>query len=99
MAAKSAAVILITMVLAGVVLSMRQERTMRANAMVKLHTRIRASQEALWMLQLDINRLLEPRRLREAIERSQLDLVPMIRQRSGTDLALAQLQDRLYELP
>lgn len=71
-----AVVVCATMVMA-VLLGLRQERLRMMHEMARLHSKINASRQEVWDLQVKIAERMEPEFLRAAIARADLQLEPI----------------------
>lgn len=83
-----AVVLLLTAIGAGL-LGMRQQQLNDKHAIAEHHAQMKLDREAIKDLQVRIARRTTPQALRDAIERAQLDLVP-ITSRSGQTQAAAE---------
>lgn len=75
--AKALFTIISLVVIAAVLLTMRQQRFEAMHEMAQLHRRMNVDRHALWNLQTDISRHLEPDTLRAAMARARLTVEPL----------------------
>lgn len=73
---KYAALIVFAVVVASILLSLRQHRLETAHDMARLYDEIHRHRQSLWRLQTQIATGLQPAQLHSAIERAQLQLEP-----------------------
>ena len=64
-------------IVAAVLLTMRQQRFETMHEMAQLHRQMNDDRQRLWNLQTDISRRLEPDALRAAMVRAQLTIEPL----------------------
>lgn len=74
---KLIAVVVIGTALAAVLLGMRQQRLQMMHEMARMHSKINASRQEVWDLQVKIAERMEPEFLKAAIARAELQLEPI----------------------
>jgi cell division protein FtsL len=78
MFSKLTVVIVLAAGIGAALLHLRQQRLELAHEIAGYHQQINVDRQATWDLQVRIHENLSPRHLREAIDRRQLNLVPMV---------------------